>query len=119
MRGHKSKIRRLDTLNRLALIAAVCVHWFNPLVQVMYVLANRDIELSCNETVVKSFGETVKSTYALILIGKLIMAAEPMCNTENIIDIFLTEAFYLQRPYSNRPLSAGKPLFVIIQKIIL
>ena len=63
----------------------------------MYVLANRDIELSCNETVVKSFGETVKSTYALILIGKLIMAAEPMCNTENIIDIFLTEAFCLLR----------------------
>ncbi len=35
----------------------------------MYVLANRDIELSCDETVVRTFGETVKSAYAMPLIG--------------------------------------------------
>ena len=40
-----------------------------PLVWVMYVLANRDIELSCDETVVRTFGETMKSAYALALIG--------------------------------------------------
>jgi beta-lactamase regulating signal transducer with metallopeptidase domain len=44
-------IRRFDTLTKLALAAAVCVHWFNPLVWVMYILANRDNELSCDETV--------------------------------------------------------------------
>jgi beta-lactamase regulating signal transducer with metallopeptidase domain len=62
-------IRRFDTLTKLVLTAAVCVHWFNPLVWVMYVLANRDIELSCDETVVRTFGETIKSAYALTLIG--------------------------------------------------
>lgn len=62
-------IRRFDTLIKLVLTAAVCVHWFNPLVWVMYVLANRDIELSCDETVVRTFGETIKSAYALTLIG--------------------------------------------------
>jgi len=35
----------------------------------MYVLANRDIELSCDETVVKTLGESTKSTYAMALIG--------------------------------------------------
>lgn len=62
-------IRRFDALTKLVLTAAVCVHWFNPLVWVMYVLANRDIELSCDETVVRAFGETIKSDYALTLIG--------------------------------------------------
>jgi murein DD-endopeptidase MepM/ murein hydrolase activator NlpD len=62
-------IRRFDTLTKLALAAAVCVHWFNPLVWVMYILVNRDIELSCDETVVRTFGETIKSAYALTLIG--------------------------------------------------
>ncbi len=62
-------IRRFDTLTKLVLTAAVCVHWFNPFVWVMYVLANRDIELSCDETVVRTFGETIKSAYALTLIG--------------------------------------------------
>lgn len=62
-------IRRFDTLTKLILTAAVCVHWFNPLVWLMYVLANRDIELSCDETVIRTFGETEKSAYALTLIG--------------------------------------------------
>lgn len=61
-------IRHFDTLAKLILTAALCVHWFNPLVWLMYVLANRDIELSCDETVVRTFGETTKSEYAQTLI---------------------------------------------------
>ncbi len=61
-------IRRFDTLTKLALAAAFCVHWFNPLVWAMYILANRDIELSCDETVIRTLGETIKSAYALTLI---------------------------------------------------
>lgn len=62
-------IRQFDTLKKLVLTAALCVHWFNPLVWVMVVLANRDMELACDEAVVRSFGETTKSAYALTLIG--------------------------------------------------
>lgn len=62
-------IRRFDALIKLVLAAAVCVHWFNPFVWVMYVLANRDIELACDEAVVWTFGETMKSAYAMTLIG--------------------------------------------------
>lgn len=35
----------------------------------MYVLANRDTELSCDEAVVRIFGEGTKSEYARTLIG--------------------------------------------------
>lgn len=62
-------IRHFDTLTKLVLTTAVSIHWFNPFVWLMYVLANRDIELSCDETVVRIFGETIKSAYALTLIG--------------------------------------------------
>ncbi len=62
-------IRRFDTLKKWLLATALCVHWFNPFVWVMYVLANRDIELSCDEAVVQTFGDTMKSAYALTLIG--------------------------------------------------
>ena len=61
-------IRRFDTLMKLLFVTTVCVHWFNPLVWAMYVLANRDLELSCDEAVVRTFGETMKSAYALTLI---------------------------------------------------
>lgn len=62
-------IKRLDALAKLFLIIAFCIHWFNPLVWAMYILVNRDIELACDETVVKHFGENSKSAYALVLIG--------------------------------------------------
>ena len=56
-------IRRFDIVYKLLLIAAACVHWFNPLVWVMYVLANRDMELSCDESVVRRFGSDARASY--------------------------------------------------------
>ena len=45
-----------------------CVHWFNPLAWVMLVLANRDIELSCDEAVVRRLGLERRSGYARALL---------------------------------------------------
>lgn len=59
---------RFDVATKILLTVALCIHWYNPLVWMMYVLANRDLELSCDEAVVRSFGETTKSAYALTLI---------------------------------------------------
>ncbi|WP_256761815.1 M56 family metallopeptidase [Cohnella sp. WQ 127256] len=61
-------IKRFDTLKKWLLAASVCIHWFNPFVWVMYVLANRDIELSCDETVIWTFGESMKPAYAMALV---------------------------------------------------
>ncbi len=61
-------IRKFDILLKWLLTFSVCVHWFNPFVWIMYILANRDIELSCDETVVWTLGETVKYSYALTLL---------------------------------------------------
>ena len=62
-------IKRFDILSKWLLAAALCIHWFNPFVWVMYVLASRDIELSCDEKVVCIFGEAMKTFYAMTLIG--------------------------------------------------
>lgn len=62
-------IRRCDTLIKLIAAAALCVHWFNPLVWVMYLLLNRDLELSCDESVVRRFGVGSRAAYAHILVG--------------------------------------------------
>lgn len=61
-------IRRFDAVSKLLLVAAVCVHWFNPLVWVMYVLANRDLEISCDEAVIRILGGESKADYARALI---------------------------------------------------
>ena len=75
-------IRRFDGATKLLLTAALCIHWFNPLVWIMYTLANRDLELSCDERVVRMFGETIKSAYALTLIDmeEKKSGLTPLCN---------------------------------------
>ncbi len=61
-------IQYFDAAVKLLMAAALCVHWFNPFVYLMYVFFNRDLELACDETVVRRFGEEEKAAYAMALI---------------------------------------------------
>ena len=49
--------------------ALLAVHWFNPLVWLAYILLCRDIELACDERVIRSLGETGKKPYSEALIN--------------------------------------------------
>lgn len=75
-------IKRFDIITKVVLAVALCIHWFNPLVWVMYVLANRDIELSCDETVIRQFGENTRAVYAKVLISmeETRSGFTPLCN---------------------------------------
>ncbi len=87
-------IRRFDSIMKLVLIVMLCVHWFNPLVWAMYILANRDIELSCDEAVLRLFGENAKAAYARALIGmeETRSGLTPLCNnfSKNAIEERIT-----------------------------
>ena len=61
-------IRYFDAAVKLLMAAALCIHWFNPCVYLMYIFFNRDLELACAEAVVRRFGEEEKSAYAMALI---------------------------------------------------
>lgn len=61
-------IRRFDGLLKLILTAALCMHWFNPLVWAMAFLANRDIELACDQAVLQLTGKNARAGYAMALI---------------------------------------------------
>lgn len=62
-------IKRWDVLWKILFAMIVALHWFNPLVWVMYFMVNRDIELSCDEKVIKLVGAEAKAAYALSLIS--------------------------------------------------
>lgn len=61
-------IRHHDNLKKVIVHGVLCVHWFNPLVWLMYLLFNRDMELLCDETVVRGEQESRKD-YALALLS--------------------------------------------------
>lgn len=62
-------IRHCDAVLKLVMTGVLCIHWFNPLVWVMCRLMNKDIELACDEDVLRCFGEGAKAKYAMALIG--------------------------------------------------
>ena len=87
-------IYRYDTVTKLIATLALCIHWFNPFVWVMYILFNRDIELACDESVIRQFGEKSKSAYSLMLINMEVAKSGllPFCNnfSKNAIEERIT-----------------------------
>ena len=62
----RAHIRRLDQPVKWLILAAVCVHWWNPAVWLMLRYASRDIELACDAVVA---GHTDAAAYAMCLIA--------------------------------------------------
>ncbi|MBD5138891.1 MAG: hypothetical protein HDT24_06265 [Ruminococcus sp.] len=61
-------IKRFDALFKAVIAVCAAVHWFNPMAWVMFVLANRDIELACDETALRR-GKAAPEDYAMSLIS--------------------------------------------------
>ena len=62
-------IRRLDLLTRGLSFAALCLHWFNPLVWLAFVLSGRDMEMSCDEAVIRQLGPDIRRAYSQSLLN--------------------------------------------------
>jgi len=62
-------IKRWDALWKILTIGIACFHWFNPLVWIMCILANRDLEISCDGWVTRKFKKHDKKMYAYMLIA--------------------------------------------------
>lgn len=78
----QNHIRRLDHVVKIVGFAALCLHWFNPLVWVAFFLFTKDMEMSCDEKVLKTLNSDVRSEYSALLLslatGKRIVAGSPL-----------------------------------------
>lgn len=62
-------IRRRDNLLKLLAYIARCVHWFNPLVWLAFRCFEEDMEISCDEAVLKQIGYERRKEYAKTLLA--------------------------------------------------
>ena len=60
----KAHLKRHDHWWKPLGFALLSVYWFNPVIWVAYILLCRDIELACDERVIKELGESDKKGYA-------------------------------------------------------
>ena len=64
----RQHIRRGDPIWKLLGYLALCIHWFNPLVWAAFILATKDMEMSCDEAVIKQLGSKIRADYSTTLL---------------------------------------------------
>lgn len=62
-------IRRRDYLIKPAMFLAFSLHWFNPLMWVAYRLFVKDMEVSCDEAVIRKLGTDSRKKYSELLLA--------------------------------------------------
>ena len=62
-------IVRKDYLIKILAWGTVCLHWFNPAVWLAYKLMGKDMEMSCDEAVVRKLGYDVRKEYSQALLS--------------------------------------------------
>lgn len=74
-------IRRKDPLIKMTAFLILSLHWFNPLVWLSFKLMTEDMELSCDERVLRELGGKAKKEYATSLLGCAVDSKMNLCNS--------------------------------------
>ena len=78
----QTHIRRKDHIIKILAFLTLSIHWFNPLVWIAFMLMSTDMELSCDEKVLKEMNEDIKKPYANSLLslatGRYIFNGNPL-----------------------------------------
>ncbi len=138
----KAHIGRGDYLWKPLGFVLLAVYWFNPLLWLAYILLCRDIELACDEKVVKKLGNEIKKPYSEALINcsvkRRTVAACPLAFGEvgvkdrvksilnykkpafwviivAVVSIIVTAACLMTNPKSNVDLDDGLKVFLDTQ----
>lgn len=65
----QTHIRRRDYLIKPFAFFVLIVHWFNPVMWVSFAFMSKDMEMSCDESVIKKMGSEIKSSYSNSLLS--------------------------------------------------
>lgn len=98
----QTHIRRLDHLVKLVSFTVLCLHWFNPLVWVAFFLCGKDMEMSCDEAVIRKLGAEVKKDYSASLLslatGRRIVGGSPLAFGEGDTKSRIRNVLHYKKP---------------------
>ena len=104
LRHEEIHVRRMDHWMKAAGFLAVCVHWFNPLVWVMFHLLCKDMEMACDEAVLSEMGDNkeLKKAYSTSLLnlaaGRRILSITPLAFGEGEVKNRVKNVLNFRRP---------------------
>ena len=68
LRHEREHLRRFDHLVKPFAFLALALHWFNPVIWVSYFLMTKDMEMACDEGVLKRSSEDIRQIYSTSLL---------------------------------------------------
>jgi beta-lactamase regulating signal transducer with metallopeptidase domain len=78
----QTHIQRLDHIVKLVAFLALALHWFNPLVWAAFILSGKDMEMSCDESVMGHMDRDIRREYSTSLLslatGRKIISGIPL-----------------------------------------
>lgn len=69
IKHEETHIRRYDYIIKPVAFLALVMHWFNPLIWISYFLMVKDMEMSCDESVMKQFSGDIRASYSNSLLS--------------------------------------------------
>lgn len=99
----RTHIRRKDYLIKPIAFLALILHWFNPLMWLCFALMSRDMEMSCDESVLRRLGDGAKGGYsgsllALSVKRKGLLAANPLAFGESHVKTRIKNILNFKKP---------------------
>lgn len=114
----RTHIRRRDYLLKQIAFLVTCIYWFHPLIWLSFYLMCRDMEMSCDESVIRKLGREVKKEYSASLLslasGKQIINGSPLAFGEGGIRARISNVLHYKRPARFMSI-----LFVVILAVVL
>lgn len=66
----QAHLKRCDHWIKPIAFTLLCIYWFNPLMWAAYILLCRDIELACDEKVIRTMGKEERQIYSMALVQR-------------------------------------------------
>lgn len=65
----QAHLKRLDYIVKPVCWLALALHWFNPMAWAAFLLMSRDMEVACDQAVIRRLGDGVKADYSATLLS--------------------------------------------------
>jgi len=107
--------KRKDILYKFVLLMACCMHWYNPLVWMMDRQAQKDIEISCDEDVIRGKNKEFKTVYSDSIMSMVKMrATKRLAFSTGFANDKKTLISRFKNIYDSTVKKSGKPVIAVI-----
>ncbi|MNC22982.1 Methicillin resistance mecR1 protein [compost metagenome] len=100
----RTHIRRRDYLIKPFAFLVLVIHWFNPLMWISFALMSKDMEMSCDESVLRKLGDGAKAGYSHSLLafsvkrGHVLSGSRPLAFGESSIHARIKNVLSYKQP---------------------